>query len=92
MGIFTEAEVDIDVTAVSGTTPSMTVIVERQELDGNYYPIYTSSAITATGLTTTSIGPGLTTNAELSGTFRVRWTITGTTPSFTLSINVMGGP
>ena len=82
--------VDVSVTAVSGTTPSMLLYVERQGADGNWYPIWTSSAITAIGLTSTSIGSGLATPAALGSTIRLRWAITGTTPSFTFSASIVG--
>jgi hypothetical protein len=84
--------VDINVTAVSGTTPSMTLYVERQGADGNWYPIWTSSAITATGQTTTSVGPGCATTAVVTSILRFRAAITGTTPSFTMSASIIGRP
>ena len=82
--------VDVSVTAVSGTTPSMLLYIERQGADGNWYPIWTSSAITAVGLTSTSIGSGMTIPAALGSTIRLRWAITGTTPSFTLTASLVG--
>ena len=80
---------DFNVTAVSGTTPSMTVYIDRKGADGTYYPIYTSAAITATGVTSVSVGPGLPNNAAIGNTIRMRWAITGTTPSFTFSASIL---
>lgn len=75
-------QVNIPVTAVSGTTPTMTVAVEESDDTGtNWYNRYTFPAITATGIYRSPI-------LKLRGN-RVRYvqTITGTTPSFTRAIN-----
>lgn len=80
---------DFNVTAVTGTTPSMLVFIDRKGADGAYYPIYTSAAVTATGVTSVSIGPGLPNNAAIGNTIRMRWTLTGTTPSFTFTASIL---
>jgi hypothetical protein len=82
--------VDINVSTVTGTTPSCTFVVERQGADGNWYAIWTSSAVTAAGSTSTSIGPGCATDQVFTSNIRLRWTITGTTPSFTFSASIIG--
>lgn len=72
--------VQLDVTAVSGTSPSATVLVE-DTLDGTTYnTIGTFAAKTAAGREVINI-TGL-----FSDNIRVTWTITGTTPSFTFSV------
>lgn len=83
----------IDVTAVSGTTPVLTIFIEGQDpASQKYFPLIQSAAINATGTTVLNVAPGITAVANsYIGTFvplvyRVRWTITGTTPSFTFSI------
>lgn len=86
----TAVEVDVNITAVSGTTPSATFVVERQGADGVWYVVATSPAITAAGTWTTSIGPGCSVAHELTDSIRLRWTITGTTPSFTFSASITG--
>lgn len=70
----------LDVTAVAGTSPSLTVFVE-DTLDGtNWNTIGTFAARTAVGREVINI---TTPFAEI---IRVRWAITGTTPSATFSV------
>jgi hypothetical protein len=71
----------IDVTAVSGTTPTMQVTIqESSDLATNWYNVYSFPQITAVGSYTSPVLP-------LTGN-RIRYvqTIGGTTPSFTRSI------
>lgn len=87
----TELFIDIDVTAVSGTsTPTLVPSWQRLGSDGIYYPVWTGTGITATGLTSVDIGPGLTIakSAGIQGKFA--WLITGTNPSFTFSASIQG--
>lgn len=78
----------VDVTAVSGTTPSMTVSVEWSQDGGTTFaqadPADTMTAITATGTKAKNF-------VVKGSTFRVVWTITGTTPSFTFSVRTLDG-
>jgi hypothetical protein len=77
-------QVTIPVTAVSGTTPIMSVRIEESNDTGtNWYSVYTFPNITTTGV---FVSPKF--NAKGN---RVRYvqTISGTTPSFTRSINRM---
>src|SRR5438067_1679914 len=73
----------IDATAVSGTTPSLTLTVEWSQDGGVTFaqgdPADTFTAITATGTKVKDF-------QIKSDTYRYVWTITGTTPSFTFSI------
>ena len=74
--------VQIPVTAVTGTTPTMSVAIQESPDGGtNWTTVYTFPTITATG---SYVSPTLT----LQGN-RVRYvqTLTGTTPSFTRAIN-----
>ncbi len=70
----------LNVTAASGTTPNLTVLIE-DTLDGtNWNTIGTFAAKTAAGFETINVtGP-------FADRIRVRWTITGTTPSFTFAV------
>jgi hypothetical protein len=86
---YQELAVDVNVTAVTGTNPSMTLSIQRKGADGVYYPIWTSSAITAPGVTSVSIGPGLAQAASIGDIVLLVWTITGTTPSFTFSASII---
>lgn len=74
----------LDVTAASGTTPNLTVFVEGT-LDGtNWDALGTFAAKTAAGREVITVNPVIGTR------LRVRWAITGTTPSFTFSVRVQG--
>ncbi len=89
VGPLTTLAVDVNVSAASGTTPSLSLVVERQASDGNWYAIWAPAALTAVGVVSTSIGPGCATAAVVTSVVRLRWAITGTTPSFTFSASVI---
>lgn len=82
--------IDVNISAISGAGATLTVIYERLGADGNWYPQYTSAGLTATGNTSANVGLGATTNAVLTNTGRLRWTIAGTTPSVTFTASVVG--
>lgn len=71
----------VAVSAVSGTTPSMTLTVEWSQ-DGSTFhagdPADSFTALTAAGNVAKSF-------AVKGNFFRLVWTITGTTPSFTFA-------
>lgn len=74
--------VNIPVTVVSGTSPTLTVRIEESDDTGtNWYEVYTFPTITATGIYRSPI-------IRMRGN-RIRYvqTVTGTTPSFTRAIN-----
>lgn len=75
------AKLTLDVTAASGGTPALTVLVETSPTGG------TGSWKTATTFTPASaVGYQKTTVAPLERFARAKWTITGTTPSFTFAL------
>lgn len=69
------------VTAASGTTPTLNVVIE-DTVDGgtNWNQVAAFTQATATGVQVQNI------TTPFSDTIRVRWTIAGTTPSFTFSV------
>ncbi len=72
--------VQLDVTAASGTSPSLAVLLE-DSLDGtNWNTVGTFAAKTAAGREVINV------TTPFAGTVRATWTITGTSPSFTFSI------
>lgn len=74
----------LDVTAASGTTPTLNVIVE-DTLDGTTFnTVGTFAQKTAAGREVINI------TAPFSDRLRVTWTIAGTTPSFTFSVVIDG--
>ena len=75
----------LDVTTVSGTTPSMTLTVEWSHDGTTWFPAATPD----------TLGAAITANTkrvhtvDIKGRFcRVVWTISGTTPSFTFAIHL----
>lgn len=77
----------VNVTAVAGTTPSMTLSVEWSHDGGNTFAqadtADTFTAITAAGAKVKAF--------PVKGEhFRLVWTITGTTPSFTFAASAYG--
>lgn len=88
---FTSIAVDVNVSAVSGSgSPTLDLFVERLGADENWYAVWSPSGVTGIGVSSTSIGPGCTIGAVLTGTLRFRWAITGSTPSFTFSASIVG--
>lgn len=83
-GDWTKFRAQLAVTAASGTTPTLDVVIE-DSLDGtNWNTIATFAQKTAAGVQTVDV-TGLFTSQ-----LRVRWTIGGTTPSFTFSVLMYG--
>jgi len=86
----------IDITAITGTTPTATVLVEGKDpVSGKYYTILSSAALNATGTTVLRVYPGATAAANLTANdfipkiFRVTCTIAGTTPAVTATVGVL---
>jgi len=74
----------LDVTAVSGTSPTLDVTIEEKDpVSGKYFTIGTFAQKTATGSERIVINP-------LYGTIlRAKWVIGGTSPSFTFSLSAV---
>ncbi len=72
----------LNVTAATGTSPTLNVLIE-DSVDGgiNYNTIGTFAQKTAAGREVISI------TTPFSETLRVSWTIAGTNPSFTFSVD-----
>lgn len=85
----------VDITAISGTGPSLTVTVQGKDtVSGKYYTLLASAALSATGTTVLKVYPGLTAAANsvandiAPDTIRVIGTVAGTTPSVTATVGV----
>ena len=86
-------KVVVDVTAITGTVPTLTVTLQGKDTaSGKYYTLLASTAIAATGTTVMDVYPGLTAaanataNTTLPKTWRVISTIGGTTPAVTATV------
>lgn len=95
-GIGRGVTVGIDVSAISGTSASLTVTIQGKDpVSGNYYTVLAGAAITATGYTTLVVYPGTVAAANsisdlpLPQNWRVSYAIAGTTPSVTATISAV---
>jgi hypothetical protein len=78
----TAYQVNIPVTVVSGTTPTLDVSIEESDDTGtNWFKIYDFPRITATGIYRSPALP------NYGNRVRYVQTVTGTTPSFTRAVN-----
>lgn len=87
---FSELAIDLNITAFSGTSPTIQFIVERKGNDGNYYAIYTGSVISAVQALSLSLGAGMGQSVSFGTVARLRWVTGGTTPSITFSGSIIG--
>lgn len=83
----------IDVTAITGTSPTLTVTIQGKDTaSGKYYTLLASAALTATGTTVLEVYPGVGVTANVSAsttlprTWRISTAIGGTTPAVTATI------
>ncbi len=83
-------QVGINITAVSGTSPTLQPYLEVLGSDGVWYEVWKPSALTATGQTFATLGEGQSNGAVFAAQARLRFEVTGTSPSFTLSADVHG--
>ena len=74
----------VNITAVGGTTPTLNVALEISEDNINWESLTAS----LTGLNTTGVRTALVTNMYPSRFVRLRFTLGGTSPSFTLQARV----
>jgi hypothetical protein len=89
------AQVVVDITAITGTAPTLVVTVEGKDpASGKYYPLIVSASLVAVSTTVLRVFPGATAAANLAvndfvpKVFRVSATIAGTTPAITARISV----
>ena len=90
VGPYAELACDFNITAKSGTSPTLQFFIDRIGADSVAYNIWSSSSITATGQASTSIGSGFSVNQSFGSQIQLRWTLGGTTPSFTFSVSIIG--
>ena len=85
----------VDITAITGTSPTLTVTLQGKDpASGKYYDIIASAALTATGTTMIKIMPGgqiaanTSANNGIPKVFRVIAAAGGTTPSITGTVGI----
>jgi len=86
-------QLGVNITALAGTTPTLTVTVQGKDTaSGQYYTLLQSTALAAVGFTNLTVYPGAPAVANVSSpqvlprTFRVLYAIGGTTPGVTATI------
>lgn len=92
-GVMPWSEIDgIDfaatITALTGSSASITFYVDKLGLDGQYYSIYNTGSITSSSSINQSIGPARATQTDLGVQGRLRWVLTGS--SATVSVSMLG--
>ncbi|SRR5579885_18738 len=87
-------KVVINITAISGTSPTLTVTIQGKDpTSGQYWTILASAALTATGTTVLTVYPALTAAANtvandvLPPNWNLKWVVGGTGPSVTATIS-----
>lgn len=81
-GLASQLRAQLNVTAASGTTPTLDVVVE-DSLDGtNWNTVGTFAQKTVAAREVINV------TTPFAGQLRARWTIAGTTPSFTFDVSV----
>jgi hypothetical protein len=90
VGSYAELTVDVNITSVSGTSPTLQMFVDRKGADGVYYPIWQSMTISAATAVSTTIGAGMSIAQGFGALVRLRWVIGGTSASITFSGSLIG--
>lgn len=80
----------VNVTAVSGTSPSLTVSIQQQDANGVWQTIASTPALSAVGTAGVSAGVGTSNPAMLNGgPYQLAWTISSG-GSFTFQMSLQG--
>lgn len=77
-----EVRVYLNITAVSGTAPTLDIKIQSKGPDGQWYDIESFTQKTATGQDSRAI-------TVFGETLRISYTIGGTTPSFTFAVTAI---
>lgn len=90
-------KVIVDITAITGTTPTLTVTVQGKDpASGKYFTLLASAALNAAGTTVLTVYPAVTVAANAAAsdvvprTFRVISAVAGTTPQVTYTVGAVG--
>lgn len=92
VGPYTELACDINVTAKSGTSPTIQFFIDRIGADSVAYNIWSSSVVsTSPTQVSTSIGSGFSVQQSFGANIQFRWVIGGSaSPSYTFSVSIIG--
>jgi len=88
--------VNVNISAITGTSPTLTVTIQGKDTLGSaYYTLLASAALNATGSTQLTVYPGsvvtsnVSANGALPNVWRVSAAIGGTTPAVTATIGAV---
>lgn len=94
---FRGVKVAVDVTAITGTSPTLVVTLQGKDPgSGKYFTLLASASITATGTTVMTVYPGVAASANVSvsdvvpRTWRAISTVGGTGPAVTFTVGAVG--
>lgn len=90
VGASRELAVDVNLTQIGGTGPTITFKLSRKGADGIYYAVWTSAAMSAVGVASTSVGMGATTPASFGDIVQWSWTIAGVSPTASWTASIKG--
>lgn len=86
-------QIGIDVTAITGTSPTLTVTLEGVDpVNGSTFTVLASAALSSTGYTTLTVFPGIAVTSNVSANtvlpfnWKIATAIGGTTPAVTATI------
>lgn len=80
--------IQLDVTASSGTTPTLDVVIQDTVDGTNWNTIYSFTQLVTTGRAVKRYLPNIAADGPVTNQIRAVATIAGTTPSFTFSVKV----
>lgn len=93
VGPYAELAVGVNITAKTGTTPTIQFFIDSIGADGIAYNVWASTIVNNTSPTQViaSIGSGFSTNQSFGATGQFRWAIGGSaTPGYTFSVSIIG--
>lgn len=94
---FRGLKVVVNVSAISGTSPTLVVTLQGKDpASGSYYTLLASASLTSTGATVLTVYPGVTASANVAvsdvvpRTWRAISTVGGTGPSVSFTVGAVG--
>ena len=94
--VYRGVSVAVNITAITGTSPTLTVTIQGQDpVSGAYYTVLESAALSATGLTILTVRPGIAASANVAAAaimplyWRILYAIGGTTPAVTATVGAV---
>jgi hypothetical protein len=88
---FNTLSLGVNVTAKTGTNPTLNLSLDQLGADGVWYSLYAPTQLTDVGVVTQTIGPRMETTKMFGSIVRLSWVVGGTaTPKFTFTASILG--